>query len=201
MREQHVLCGGLRSGRKRSDALHIDVNAPAGSANKVNLHIDHISKRLADNIPDVLTDMLEVAAYVYCADQFTSRGTSQMSAMGEKWRRQFYFKVPVRRLEVWTRPEVHQALCDTLDFLSEDEFHFEFVGSPMSLPLQSYLPLADSGAHSIVPDEVILFSGGLDSLAGTADAMIGAGKKVALVSHQGSTMIASKQKALDPART
>jgi hypothetical protein len=27
-----------------------------------------------DNIPDVLTDMLEITAYVYCADQFTKRG-------------------------------------------------------------------------------------------------------------------------------
>ncbi|WP_051677565.1 hypothetical protein [Bradyrhizobium sp. URHD0069] len=196
MREQHVLCGGLGAARNGSNAVNIDVNAAPGGPNRVNLHIDHISKRLADNIPDVLTDMLELAAYVYCADQFTSRGTSQMAGMGEKWRRQFHFKVPVRRVALWTQPEVYEALCDTLNFLSEDEFHFEFVASSNSLPLQSYLPFEDAGAHSIVPDEVILFSGGLDSLAGTASAIMGAGKKVALVSHQSSTMIASRQKAL-----
>jgi hypothetical protein len=48
----------------------------------------------------------------------------------------------------------------------------------------------------ISPEEVILFSGGLDSLAGAVDTMIGAGKPVALVSHRSSKMIASKQNDL-----
>ena len=90
---------------------------------------------------------------------------------------------------------MYEALCDTLGFVSEDEFHFEFRKSSTSLPLQSYLPFEDPTAQSIAPDEVILFSGGLDSLAGTVDAMA-AGKQVALVSHQGSTMVASKQNGL-----
>jgi hypothetical protein len=55
--------------------------------------------------------------------------------------------------------------------------------------------LGDPPTQSI-PDEVILFSGGLDSLAGTVDALIGSGKKLALVSHQSSTMIAAKQRSL-----
>jgi len=46
MREHHVLCGGLEAGRNKSDVLHIDVNAPAGSLGRVNLHIDQLSKRL-----------------------------------------------------------------------------------------------------------------------------------------------------------
>ena len=162
----------------------------------MNLRIDQISRRLASNIPDVLTDMLEVAAYVYCADQFTARGTRQMTAMGAGWRRRFHFKIPVRRLDVWTRPDVREALRETLEFLSEDEFHFEFVESAKPLPLQSYLPLEDSGAQSFSPDEIILFSGGLDSLAGTVDAVMGTGKRVALVSHQASKMIISKQNGL-----
>jgi 7-cyano-7-deazaguanine synthase in queuosine biosynthesis len=196
MPERYVFCGGLRAGRNRPNALHIDVNAPAGSPNRVNLEIEDLSKRLADNIPDVLTDMLEIAAYVYCADQFTTRGTSQMSEMGAEWRRQFRFKIPVRCLEVWSKPDVREALTETLGFLSEDEFEFEFVQGANSLPLQSYLPLNDPTAQAISPDEVVLFSGGLDSLAGAADAMLGAGKHVALVSHRGSKMIASKQNDL-----
>lgn len=164
MPERYVFCGGLRAGRNRPNALHIDVNAPAGSPNRVNLEIEDLSKRLADNIPDVLTDMLEIAAYVYCADQFTTRGTSQMSEMGAEWRRQFRFKIPVRCLEVWSKPDVREALTETLGFLSEDEFEFEFVQGANSLPLQSYLPLNDPTAQAISPDEVVLFSGGLDSL-------------------------------------
>jgi Queuosine biosynthesis protein QueC len=193
MREQHVFCG---PGRRKSGALHIDVDAPAGSPNRVNLRVEQISRRLADNIPDVLTDLLELAAYAYCADQFTTRGTSQMTAMGADWRRRFHFQLPVRRLDVWTKPEVYEALCDTLGFVSDDEFQFEFRKSSTPLPLQSYLSFEDPPAQTIAPDEIILFSGGLDSLAGAVDAIIGAGKRVALVSHQGSKMITSKQNGL-----
>jgi 7-cyano-7-deazaguanine synthase in queuosine biosynthesis len=50
--------------------------------------------------------------------------------------------------------------------------------------------------QSFSPEEVILFSGGLDSLAGTVEALSQAGRRVALVSHQASSMIASKQNGL-----
>src|SRR3972149_1418220 len=142
MPERYVFCGGLRAGRNRPDALHIDVNAPAGSPCRVNLHIGDLAKRLADNIPDVLTDMLEIAAYVYCADQFTKRGTSQMTDMGAEWRRKFRFKIPVRRSDIWSKDEIRDALTETLGFLSEDEFEFEFVQATNSVPLQSYLPFS-----------------------------------------------------------
>ena len=89
MPKRHVFCGGLGAGRNGPDTLHIDVTAPAGSPSRINLHIGDLLRRLVDNIPDVLTDMLEIAVYVYCADQFTKRGTSNMSNMGAEWRRQF----------------------------------------------------------------------------------------------------------------
>jgi hypothetical protein len=196
MSEQHVFCGGLRAGRRKAKALEIDVNAALGAANRVNLRINQISQRLAADVPDVLTDLLEIAAYVYCADQFTSRGTTQMAAMGAKWRRRFRFKIPVRRPDVWNRSNLQESLRGTLGFLTEDEFDFEFVTSDQPMPLQSYLPFEGSGGRTFSPDEVILFSGGLDSLAGAVDALIGAGRKVALVSHQASKMIISKQNAL-----
>ena len=61
MPERFVFCGGLKAGRSRPNALHIDVNAPVGSPNRVNLELGDLSKRLADNIPNVLTDLLEIA--------------------------------------------------------------------------------------------------------------------------------------------
>lgn len=195
MPEHHVTCGGLRGARKPG-ALHIDVNAAGGSPDRVNLRIDHISRRLAADLPDTLTDLLEIAAYVYCADQFTARGTTQMTRMGADWRRRFHFRIPVRRVDLWTKPEVREALCQTLGFVSEDEFNFDFVESGKPVPLQSYLPLDAGGAQSFSPDEVILFSGGLDSLAGTVESLGKAGRRVVLVSHQSSTMIAARQNRL-----
>lgn len=69
MRERLIVCGGLQAPKAASaDTLHIDVNAPEGSPQRINLELGDLSKPLADNIPDVLTDLLEIAAYVYCAD-------------------------------------------------------------------------------------------------------------------------------------
>jgi hypothetical protein len=41
--------------------LKLAVNASAGSPHKVNLHLGDLSRPMADNIPDVLTGMLEIA--------------------------------------------------------------------------------------------------------------------------------------------
>jgi 7-cyano-7-deazaguanine synthase in queuosine biosynthesis len=196
MPERIVFCGGLKAGRNQRDALHIDVSAPVGSRSRVNLHMGDLLRPLADNVPHVLTDMLEIAVYVYCADQFTSRGTSKMTNMGAHWRRKFRFSIPVRTFAFWSKAEIRNALIETLGFLSEDEFDFEFVQATNMTPFQSYLGFSDPSAHTIKPDEVVLFSGGLDSLAGAVDALIGGQKQVALVSHQSSNMIASKQNAL-----
>src|SRR2546421_167351 len=160
MPERYVFCGGLRPARTRPGALYIDVHAPVGSPDRVNLHIGDLAGPLADNIPDVLTDLLEIAAYVYCADQFTTRGTSQMTHMGAEWRRQFRFRIPVRRPDVWNREDVCSALIETLGFLSEDEFTFEFKQAAESASFPSYLGYSDASAQTISPDEVILLSGG-----------------------------------------
>lgn len=197
MPERLVVCGGLPAPRNASaNTLRLDVNAPPKSPNKVNLELADLAATLADNIPDVLTDMLEIAAYVYCADQFTSRGSDLMTNMGAEWRRRFRFKIPVRCPDVWGSADVHDALVETLSFLTEDEFAFEFVAQTAATGIQPYLGFSDPDAQAIVPDEVILLSGGLDSLAGAVDALIGSKRKVVLVSHQASTMIASKQKDL-----
>lgn len=119
-----------------------------------------------------------------------------MTNMGAEWRRQFHFKIPVRCPATWSKPKVCEALVETLEFVSEDQFKFEFVRAAKSLPLQSYLPFNDSSAQTVRPQEAILFSGGLDSLAGAVEAMIGNNKPVILVSHRGSNMIASKQNEL-----
>lgn len=140
--------------------------------------------------------MLEIAAYVYCADQFTTRGSELLTDMGADWRRKFRFKIPVRCPDVWARSDVRQALIETLGFLSEDEYVFDFVQAASSTGLQPYLGFSDPSAQAISPDEVILFSVGLDSLAGAVDELIGSQKRVVLVSHQSSTMIASKQNSL-----
>ena len=198
MAERLVLCGGLTTRRAdRSWVIELDTQAKKGAPAKVNLQIWDISSRMVQDVPDVLTDLVEIASYVYCADQFTKRGTDLMRDMGADWRRHFTFRIPVRRPDLWTSAPVLAALTETLGFLSEDDYTFDFVRHPALPSLQPYLDFGErSYSCGFRPDEIILFSGGLDSFAGAVEELVGNGKNVALVSHQSSTMVASKQAAL-----
>ena len=199
MSECLVICGKLSANAAATkDVIALDVDAPEHAPNRVNLTLGDISTRMVQDVPPVLVDLLELAVYVYCADQFKGRGGDTMPDLGKKWRRAFRFQVPVRCPEVWTRSDVQDLLIETLGFLSDDDYLFEFVPHPDPVPpgLQHHLDFAASADQSFVPDDVILFSGGLDSFAGAVESLIGQGRRAALVSHQASSMIISKQSRL-----
>ena len=61
MQPEHlVLCGGLRSSeREAARAHHLNIT---GLGKNIELRIEDISRTLVTNIPDVLTDLLELAA-------------------------------------------------------------------------------------------------------------------------------------------
>jgi hypothetical protein len=188
------LCGGVNQSRGASQrTLRLNLH---GSAPNVRLHITDISKRLVANIPDVLVDLLEVASYVYAADSAISRGGRTDAQMGARWRRKVGLIVPVRCSGLWASPAVCSQLVDALSFLSDDEYAFEF--RPLDNPpeYESYFEFSSEDASSFSPDEVILFSGGLDSFAGAIEELVANGRSVALVSHRSASKIASAQKRL-----
>jgi hypothetical protein len=78
------------------------------------------------NMPSITVDMLEIASYVYCADQAVSRGGKAGREHGKDWYRNFRFEIPVRNLTIWNRDEVKEALGNTLNFLSDDQYEFSF---------------------------------------------------------------------------
>ena len=136
---------------------------------------DHdISRRLVANIPDELADLLEVASYVYAAD----------SAVLTRWHdrrtdgRAVAAKVQVRGPGPPTRTSgpriaISSALIETLSFLSDDEYDFEFRPSVQPAPLERLFRIyGGEEGLGISPDEVILFSGGLDSFAGTVEELV-----------------------------
>ena len=63
-------------------------------------------------------------------------------------------------------------------------------------PVETYFPLSGAKDAKFTPDEVILFSGGLDSFAGTVEELVAHGKKVALVSHRSAPKIIDAQNYL-----
>ena len=187
------LCGGVRAPSSTGrEAIRLDIGGPGQN---VNLRITDITRAMVSNIPDVLVDLLEIAAYVYCADQHASRGSDLLPEYGRDWRRQMNFVIPVRLPELWTSAEVKQALCVTLGFLSDDFYSFSFVPAvePLSERERYFTDLVDG---SFVPDDVVLFSGGLDSFAGVAKDMVGGGKRLSLVGHFSAPQVTSVQKQL-----
>ncbi|TDR31777.1 7-cyano-7-deazaguanine synthase [Aquamicrobium defluvii] len=175
-----------------SDAIAMDVH---GDAKNVNLRIDYISRTMLGNVPDLLIDLLELAAYIYCADQRLGRGSDKLTNFGENWRRSLHFSVPVRQLEIWQNPEVHEVLAGTLGFLSDDSYEFDFrrAETPVQ-PKELYFPhLIDASAEH---DEVALFSGGIDSFAGVVNDVVTLGKSITLVGHYSSSKVRNVQESL-----
>jgi len=193
--ERVILCGGLSaSGNARGkDTVPLSL---WGKDSNITLKVGDISQKMVANIAPALIDLLEIAAYVYCADQATTRGGGSSREYGAKWRRQFQFHVPVREPDVWTSKPVRTALCDTLGFLSDDEYEFTFKKLANPPPVAQYLDFGNGGATGFQAEEVVLFSGGLDSLGGAIHGAIADKRSVALVSHRSSPKIDNRQRAL-----
>ncbi len=189
-----IYCGGIKPG-KNADCITLNVE---GIEPNINLKINAISRSLVTNIPNELLDLMEIAAYVYCADQKIKRGGAVLQNMGEQWTRQLHFYIPVRCIEKWQSPELQEELKDCLGFLSDDNYTFNFSQKKAdSEGIQSYLSFSDeNNSGSFDPDEVCLFSGGLDSCAGAIEDIITNKKKLVLVSHYSSGKVSGIQKNL-----
>lgn len=190
-----VLCGGVQAEKRQGEAaLSLNLSGPAAN---LTLRLEDISRPMVRDVPDVLTDLLEIATYVYCADQLVSRGGEVMQALGSQWRRRIRFIIPVREHDlIWNSPAVCETLQHLLGFLSDDEIRFQFVPAASPPALSSYLDFSKSKTAAFQPEEVVLFSGGLDSLAGAIDALEGRKSRLLLVSHQSSSKMAAIQKHL-----
>jgi hypothetical protein len=152
MPERLVLCGGaMRAGDDSPLRLALD-----GRSQNITLKLEDISSRLVKSLPDLLIDLIEIAAYVFCADQANSRGGEALAAMGSDWRRRFRFVIPVRHPDHWSNPKVLEPLVDALSFLSDDDYTFDFENATNPVPPGNYLELSDEwGAFKA--DEVVLF--------------------------------------------
>jgi len=181
--ERAILCGD-------ASAAHLPLNDPAplrlklgGSGHNVNLRIDEIQQSMVSSVPPRFLDLIEVATYVYCADQAIKRGGAGVDRLGENWRRKLFFRIPVRDLDFWNDSSFKGLLRETLGFLSDDEYQFEFTHLKSPPPFQEYLGMSEEGGLASDPEEVILFSGGLDSLAGAIQEAVIDKRRVALVTH------------------
>jgi 7-cyano-7-deazaguanine synthase in queuosine biosynthesis len=194
MHEARIVCGGVAA-PKQKDVIELDLSPNAPAYRRIDFNTTRLCAPLVDDLPDVLADAVELAAYLYCADRLVKRGGTGRG-IGSEWQRNFRVQIPVRRIDLWQRPNVQLALRDALTFLSGDTFIFEFSKAAAPMSVEPFLGFGDQNAQTVRPDKVLLFSGGLDSLAGVARDVIGAGQKAILVTHQSANALIDLQNQL-----
>ncbi len=174
----------------------VELSTQGEDAN-VHIRLMDLARVFDRHLSPRLEDALEIAAYVYAADCATPRGGAWADDdTTEPWKRDMRFVIPVRDLSFWDRPDVKPLLAQTLRFLADDTFAFDFRQDTRVNVRQAYLefgPDEDWPFHGI--DRVLMFSGGLDSLAGAAETAA-AGGKLVLVSHRPVSTQSSRQQRL-----
>lgn len=170
----------------RQDPIRVKFDGPRRT---FELETDLIRATCRAELDPLNIDLLEIATTVFAADSAIKRGGATRPGMGAAWQRTFDFQIPVRNPLFWNSDDVRQALVEAVEFLTEDRVSFTFCQKPADVASQPFLDLDPTGA-TFEADEVILFSGGLDSFAGALEALSMSTKKMILLTHR------SAQKAI-----
>ena len=168
-----------------------------GSGANVNIRFENVAKVFNKHLSPRLVDLLEIASYVFSADCATSRGSEWTDESStEPWSRDFAFVIPVREPTFWNASEHKCLITEVLTFLSNDKYSFTFVPLEHDRPDQQYLEFGELDDWLFYnPERVVMFSGGLDSLAGAVETARG-GANVVLVSHRPVSTLDSRQRKL-----
>jgi len=110
-------------------------------------------------IPPLVEDLINIALATFCGDKIISRDIAIGSKRVEDryFTRKIKFVVPVSNKEIWQ--EVQHKLEKTISFMTYDLFQYRFI--------KREAEKIDVSTKESGHDSVALFSGGLDSLAGS----------------------------------
>lgn len=190
------LCGGVDPEKLPDDKRHTVRLATVGDQQNVNVRIEDVAQAFSKDLSPRLEDLLEIAAYVYAADSSAKRDGAWTDDAMEPWQRDFRFVIPVKDLTFWQREDVQRLMTAALTFISNDSVSFEFVQASDDRPRQGFLEFGkdDRWPFMGVP-RVLMFSSGLDSLAGALKTA-SRNENLVLVSHRSVSIMDSRQKSL-----
>lgn len=182
-----ILCNGAELKKKKGrrepshDPLVLDYRSKTPN---INLHLPNFVQQV-NYLPPRLLDLLEIAAYVYLADRLISRGGND-AVHYDSWARQIHFSIRVRDYKFWNS-SVGQALSKLLVFVSGDaSIELEFQPGQIDEGQLSLFSSQEFVPPSGPKTKVMLFSGGLDSLAGTLELLADPETELCPVSHYSS---------------
>ncbi|MBA4159726.1 MAG: 7-cyano-7-deazaguanine synthase [Gemmatimonadetes bacterium] len=137
----------------------------AGLVSGFHIGDERIAQAFGSVLPVKLADFTDVLAAVHMADRISPRSRSAGRSARDNWCRRLHLEIPVRNPALWQDPAIREALWDTLGYLTDDEWEFDFVaraGKARVSESQHFLFRNPPEP----PVSAALFSGGLDSLAG-----------------------------------
>ena len=197
--KKFVICGNASAKGISDDPkndIRLRLSGVQGEGN-ITLRIEDIHSKMFSSVPAKFHDLLEIATYVYSADQVILRGADDVDNFGYGWRRDLHFVVPVRNPDFWNGEQVQEVLCSTLGFLSDDQYRFDFVKLDQDHQFQDYLEFNDTQQIYGMPEQVVMFSGGLDSLAGAIDEVVNQKRRVLLVTHKSTSKLNKRHRTLE----
>src|SRR5271163_404755 len=124
------LCSGAKVARGdpvTAGRKQIELDSIGDNPN-VHICLENVAEIFQQCISPRLTDLLEIAAYVYAADCSTRRGEKWADEDStEPWGRDFSFVIGVREPDFWGSKRTSSLLTEVLNFLSNDKYSFTFV--------------------------------------------------------------------------
>ncbi len=156
----------------------------------------------ADDLPVRILDLLQIAAYVFCADRMANRGERNSLNYGS-WSRSFELHIPVLDFDFWNNDKTTNALNEALTFMTGDR-GYKFVFSqtdknPAEIKHKQLSLFTNEFQNfsEIENTDIILFSGGLDSLAGAIQRLNEeTNRSLCFVSHKSNKSVTHTQKCL-----
>ncbi len=164
-----------------------------GPQRNVQLKLENLEAKIVANFSQYALDLLLLATILYVGDTSVPRGRADV--YGTKWYRDLTYWVPVSDPAHWQ--SLSTELEELLTQLSGDaRIRLNFLPRVKPLAASSYLAFPPTDAGFQGASTVVLFSGGLDSLAGAVRELV-AGSPPLLVSHRSVPIRVTAQELLN----
>jgi len=178
-------CNGVsesKSEERRSKKISLEYRENQQTPQNMKLQLSNFIRSVF-HLPSRILDLLEIAAYVFCADRHVRRG-SRNAVEYHSWSRELEYFIKVRDYSFWSSDEVRQLLAQSLIWMTGDRSHsFNFFPGHKTNKAGCFDSKEFSPNQHGVP-RIVLFSGGLDSLAGLVDLLEISPESVWPISHK-----------------
>jgi 7-cyano-7-deazaguanine synthase in queuosine biosynthesis len=169
----------------------IDLRLDGANPN-LAIEVENIEEKIVANLSPIAKDLLELASVLYVADTSIRRGDTDVYGRG--WQRRIHVVMPMRQARKWNANK--ELLSELVTYLSGDaSITFDFKQHTRPSVSPQFLPFPPESGGFQSAKRIVLFSGGLDSLAGAAE-LVKAGNVPLLVSHRSSPSRTTLQKSL-----